>query len=704
MADKEQILIDVQFDTKMVDAAKTKLAASITAVNQLNAAQKALTKTIKDQGYATKEQAEELARINQQLDEEKRSIKSNTAIIQASTQARLSENASLDEQRQALAILQKAFAGLTKEEKDAMGGQEALEAAIKQVSDSLKEQEHAIGDDRRNVGNYTESIEKAFDNIGNAGQKLAPLVGSLKSMGGGAAKVGESLEQILQTTGLLVNAGKAMAAVAKAQTVATNAQTTAQYGLNAAMDANPIGAIIAALTALISLISMFCSSTKDAERAQEAFNDEQERYNRLLEQRKYETDYEIELMKLEGATAVDIAEKRKEAAWDEYNEAKKIRLQKEGELIKAREKGKKKLIEELEGEVAELQANEDEKLKLYKRSNDTIILEQLKAQKQAADESAKRDEKIAEERKKKREARQAEEREAAIQHMEDMRLLAEAEAATLMSQIQDMQDMSKQLLEGLDEEEEEEEVATPEEQAMKMWGLDQEGVEYFKSLLDEGVSFAEAKTKAISDQTARMAKSWATSFGNLGSAFTEMGNMLGEFSEESETAAKAQKAFTLTGILLNQASSIANGALAISEGVASAAGIPFPANITAIISIVAQIAAMMAGVGTSIVQAKNLFKSADAQKMEHGGIVEGTSYTGDKVPVLADSREMMLPMDAQKNLFDALSSNNDGTRTLGFDYELMAAANAALPAPVMDYTEFSQFKQNVSTYNEIASV
>ena len=249
MADKEQILIDVQFDTKMVDAAKTKLAASITAVNQLNDAQKKLNKTIKEQGYATAEQAEELARINQQLDEEKRSIKSNTAIIQASTQARLSENASLDEQRQALAILQKAFAGLTKEEKEAMGGQEALEAAIKQVSDALKEQEHAIGDDRRNVGNYTESIEKAFDNIGNAGQKLAPLVGSLKSMGGGAAQVGESLDQILKTTGLLVNAGKAMAAVAKAQTVATQAETGAQVGLNAAMEANPIGAIIAALTA-----------------------------------------------------------------------------------------------------------------------------------------------------------------------------------------------------------------------------------------------------------------------------------------------------------------------------------------------------------------------------------------------------------------------------------------------------------------------
>ena len=704
MADKEQILIDVQFDTKMVDAAKTKLAASITAVNQLNAAQKALNKTIKEQGYATAEQAEELARINQQLDQEKRSIKSNTAVIQASTQARLSENASLDEQRQALAILQNAFAGLTKEQKEALGGQEALEAAIKQVSDSLKEQEHAIGDDRRNVGNYTESIEKAFDNIGNAGQKLAPLVGSLKSMGGGAAQVGESLDQILKTTGLLVNAGKAMAAVAKAQTVATQAETGAQVGLNAAMEANPIGAIIAALTALISLISLFCSSTKDAEKAQEAFNDEQERYNKLLEQRKYETDYEIELMKLEGATAVDIAEKRKSAAWDEYNYAKNLRLQKEAELQKARDNGKKKLAKELEEEVAELKKNEDEKLKVYKRSGDTIVLEQLKAQKQAVEESQKLDEKAAEERKKKREARAAEEREAAIRHMEDMRLLAEAEAATLLSQIQDMQDMSKQLLEGLDEEEEEEEVATPEEQAMKMWGLDQEGVEYFKSLLDEGVSFAEAKTQAISDQTARMARSWATSFGNLGNAFTEMGNMLGEFSEESETAAKAQKAFTLTGILLNQASSIANGALAISEGVASAAGIPFPANIPAIISIVAQIAALMAGVGSSIAQAKNLFKQADAGKFAQGGIVGGNSYSGDKMTAQVDSREMILPMDAQKNLFDALSSNNEGTRTLGFDYELMAEANAALPAPVMDYTEFKQFGEKVSTYNEIAKV
>ena len=338
MADKEQILIDVQFDTKMVDAAKTKLAASITAVNQLNAAQKALTKTIKDQGFATKEQAEELARINQQLDEEKRSIKSNTAIIQASTQARLSENASLDEQRQALAILQNAFAGLTKSEKDALGGQEALEKAIKQVSDSLKNQEHAIGDDRRNVGNYTESIEKAFENIGNAGEKLSPLVGSLKAMGGDAAQLGGSLEEILKTTGMMVNAGRALAAVTKTQTTATNAQTGAQMGLNAAMDANPIGAIIAALTALISLISMFCSASREAERAQASFNNELERNNRLMEQAKSDAALAAKLAEVQGESAMEQLRIRKKAADDNV----KIAEDEEDRLLEVIRNGKKR--------------------------------------------------------------------------------------------------------------------------------------------------------------------------------------------------------------------------------------------------------------------------------------------------------------------------------------------------------------------------
>ena len=284
--------------------------------------------------------------------------------------------------------------------------------------------------------------------------------------------------------------------------------------------------------------------------------------------------------------------------------------------------------------------------------------------------------------------------------MEDLRLLAQAEAATLEAKMQDARDALK----FINEDEEEEYIPTPQEQARRMFGLDDEGVEYFLKLLDEGVSFAEAKTQAITDQTMRMTAGFAKSFGALGSAFSDMGNALGEFAEENEDAAKAQKAFSFMGILLNQAQSISNGALAIAEGVASAASIPFPGNIPAIISITAQIGAMIAGVMSTIAQSKQIFAQAEQQqqKFAGGGIVGGTSYSGDHVQVRANSGEMWINSDSQKRLFDSLTGNGDGS--LGFNYELLAQTLSSMPAPVVDYTELQQFGQKVATYNEIAAI
>ena len=90
------------------------------------------------------------------------------------------------------------------------------------------------------------------------------------------------------------------------------------------------------------------------------------------------------------------------------------------------------------------------------------------------------------------------------------------------------------------------------------------------------------------------------------------------------------------------------------------------------------------------------------QRFATGGIVGGTSYTGDMVPARLNSGEMVLNKDSQQRLFEALSSG-DG-QTLGVDYEMMAAAMASVPAPVVVYSELEQFGQRVSTYNEIASI
>jgi hypothetical protein len=201
-----------------------------------------------------------------------------------------------------------------------------------------------------------------------------------------------------------------------------------------------------------------------------------------------------------------------------------------------------------------------------------------------------------------------------------------------------------------------------------------------------------------------MTKAWASSFGSLSGTFNQMSDIFGEFAEQSEEAAAAQKAFALMGIITDQAQSIANGALAVSEGIASASSLPFPANIPAIISIVATIGGLMAGVASSIVQAKKLFSSADAGKFETGGIVGGTSYSGDNMVAHVNSREMILPMDAQKNLFDALTGSDNGNAKLGIDYERMAAAFAAAPAPNLVLTELAQEQGKIVTYNEIAEV
>lgn len=699
MADKDEIVISVNIDTAKV---AQQLGDATNAIRTIKSVQKDLDKALKEGTITSEEYGRAIAANKQNLEKYQREVKSSTALLQAETLSRLDDNASLDQQRQLLNAAQKAYALLSGEAKEAADAEGGLRDQINKLSDSVKEQEAAIGDHRRNVGNYAESIQDAFGGIAKSAGDLAPAVSILRSMGGESKKLGDVLDMVGKVMQLVGKAGNQVATAMKAQTVATEAQTTAQKGLNVVMAANPIGLIIAGISTLLPLIQTFCNSTKDAEDAQKAFNDEQERYSRILEQREYEYNFEIELMKLEGKTDTEIAEQRKQNAWDEYNTAKNLRLKKEKELQDARDAGKRKLAEELETQVAELQKSEDKRLDIYKRSSDAVLLAQLKAQKTAIEASEKLDEEAAKKSEEKRKERQDKEREEAIRHMEDLRLIAEAEAATLASKATDLQNEARAMLESLNEDEEED-VPTLDEAVARMFGLDAEGVEYFKQLLDDGVSFAEAKTQALADQTLRMAKSWGTAFGSLGGAFSDMGDMLAEFSEDSEEAAAAQKGFAFVGILLNQAQSISNGALAIAEGIASAASIPFPGNIPAIISIIAQITSLMAGVGTSIAQAKQIFAQADdAQRFEHGGIVDGTSYTGDNVIVRANSREMFLPVDDQKRLFDALTGNGDGS--LGLNYEMLAAAVASLPAPVMDYSEFTEFQQKVSTYNEIAAI
>lgn len=92
---------------------------------------------------------------------------------------------------------------------------------------------------------------------------------------------------------------------------------------------------------------------------------------------------------------------------------------------------------------------------------------------------------------------------------------------------------------------------------------------------------------------------------------------------------------------------------ALASGTASAAALPFPANIAAIASIIATITALFAS-----------FAGAFAD----GGIISGSSFHGDKMLARVNAGEMILNPKQQSNLFNALNGGGavGGMRNVEF--------------------------------------
>ena len=741
--EKKEIIIDVKIDT---EKAQKSLSLAMSKVASLKESQAALRKEIEAGNDKTGELAATYAEYGKQLEQAQREVKSNTAALQLSNAVVIEGTESLDEQRQALNAAQKAYAQLSGDAKKLADQEGGLRDQINALSDSVKAQEAAIGDARRNVGNYEGSILSAAD-------KAHLLADSFKATAAGSTVLGKGVDSVDKTMKVMSKNPLMGIVVALAPLLSkiiglVTENKSVMDALNKVM--KPLGdalkwiadlignVLVGALKALESawnavagffgsIVSWFTGTSEAEDEAAKAAEEyakqvenltaQLEKEQKALAQLQKDNKYHLELLKARGATERQLFLQRAQDQKEELELQKQIYQNAEDafqayqQQLKAlnglNEKGNIIMSEEEKQKWEDMKAARSE---AYATLTEMDRAYKVMAVQYATDEAKERErieKESAEKRKAERQRQYEEERAAWVQRITDLELLAEAEAATLAAKEAEIRERAKAMLDALNEDEEEDEgekkILPPAEQARQFFGLDEEGVQYFLELLDEGVSITEAKTKAITEQTRRMTQAWATLFGDLGGSFEKMGDALGEFANESEDAAKAQKAFAFSGIMLNQAQSISEGALAIAKGVESASAIPFPANIPAIISIVAQISGMIAGVMSSIAQAKQVFAQADtsAQKFSHGGIVEGTSYTGDKVPTWQNSREMDLTLEQQGRLFDAINGQGDGS--LGVNYELMAAAMSQVKI-YADYTEMKSFEQNIINFDEIASV
>lgn len=136
--------------------------------------------------------------------------------------------------------------------------------------------------------------------------------------------------------------------------------------------------------------------------------------------------------------------------------------------------------------------------------------------------------------------------------------------------------------------------------------------------------------------------------GSVGSVFGSLGSAIGGAGGEALNFAGTM--VSAIGQIIPQIVALigASQAQAIAEGTASGAGLPFPANLAAIASIVATIVSVFSSL----------------PKFAEGGVVGGTSYSGDKVLARLNSGEGVLTRRGMNNLQNVMNSS-ENTSSVG---------------------------------------
>lgn len=163
--DNKTIVYNVKVDTSDLTTQSKQVESQI---KTLIAEQTKLDGSTKENRKQFQENAAQLRILEQQQKLVTKQLGSLTAEEKANTDATNFNNNSIKQNRELLKQLNAEYIGLSKPTKEQT-------ANIKKLSDTLKEQESAIGNNTRNVGNYKEAFAQAGNGIRVFGQGLGDL-------------------------------------------------------------------------------------------------------------------------------------------------------------------------------------------------------------------------------------------------------------------------------------------------------------------------------------------------------------------------------------------------------------------------------------------------------------------------------------------------------------------------------------------------
>lgn len=727
---EEQVIIAVDLQAEGIEGKLDAIVGQIASLKneqrELNALYKA--GAIDEELYIKKSKD-----LSLQLGVLQRQQTNLTAAVQTSRKTNADYSDSLDGMRAKLNDMQKAYATLTKAQRESAEGKEFLRAIAEQDK-AVKGLEQSIGDARRSVGDYEGAIKRSVPLLGNLSNKADEAKGLFEALGKGGSAALTAIA--LGLKGALVAALKFLAtpigAVIAAVGVAALGLAKAFGKLSEAFKKNdeagtawaklmssfqPIGDSISrmfdkmasAIGRVADRFADWIGKKNDAVKAAQDLVvavDNLEQAERDYTVNSAERNKQIAELRAKATQTEKYSAEERIAALNEAMELEKQNLADQktiaAERLRILEETAKKesdTSDETANKIAQARAALYQAEEQYYSGTRRLLAQLNSAEKEVAAE---------------REARQKAALEEAFRIYDEetkrakllndsLQSLANVEEERARIQLETEQELARlrKDAESYVEEEEEVDVPSVDDVVRERFGIDEEAIAYYNELLESGMS-AQERFAAMSEWTAkRGAKAFASASGSIAGALNDMAQMLNEYGKENEKAQAASKAFALAGILASQAQSIAEGALAISAGIASAQSVPFPANIAAIATTVATITGLIVSTASSFLQAKQLLSTADAGAFSNGGVVSGTSYTGDKLTARVNSNEVILNPKQASNVLYQMANSPTG---FGFDYEAMAAAMSAQPAPVVVYKELRDFESKVVTYNEIARV
>jgi len=237
----KKVIVDIEINSEDIKQANQSMAESAKSsaeltkqLNDLKTQQKENNALYKVGAIDATENAKRQANLKLQMTEVSKSLRESNKQYQTNKTIVDAAKGSNEQLRARLSALTKQYNGLSQAERENSEEGKRMQATIKTISDKLKENEKAVGDNRRNVGNYESALKGVAGQINVMGVNLGNLATQLNTYKEGVV---------------------ASAAATKASATATGGLSGALQILKVALISTGIGAIVVALGSMVTFLT-----------------------------------------------------------------------------------------------------------------------------------------------------------------------------------------------------------------------------------------------------------------------------------------------------------------------------------------------------------------------------------------------------------------------------------------------------------------